>query len=150
MNLEQWIDEAWEALLKEGAPFELKVISEGSRKMRVYVFIRDRKKDMILRGGENIFCAEIEATLFRHPAVSDVCAFGVADDRLGEEVGAVVVLERGRQASTAELRDHMKALVAAFKVPRYIWMLDKPLPRNATGKILRRELRARLAVADAV
>ena len=112
-----------------------------------YVHIVDRKKDMVLRGGENVYCAEVEAALYRHPAVAETCVFGIADERLGEEVGAAVVLHVKETVTAEELRAHAAPLIAAFKIPRYIWILDKALPRNASGKFLRRDIRAELAGA---
>ncbi|QXQ07357.1 acyl--CoA ligase [Sphingosinicellaceae bacterium] len=114
-----------------------------------YLFIVDRKKDMVLRGGENVYCAEVEAALYRHPHIAEACVFGVPDERLGEEVGAAVVLGRDASMTEVELREHTAALIAAFKVPRHIWILSSPLPRNASGKFLRRELRDKLSAATA-
>ncbi|MEH6488755.1 class I adenylate-forming enzyme family protein [Hyphomonas oceanitis] len=110
-----------------------------------FIFIVDRKKDMVLRGGENIYCAEVESTLYTHPAIAECCVFGVPDDRLGEEVGAAIVLNAGQSLTEAELRDHCAAVMAKHKVPRYIWFLDDALPRNASGKFIKRELRDRLS-----
>ncbi|MBA3068758.1 MAG: acyl--CoA ligase [Hyphomonas sp.] len=110
-----------------------------------FIFIVDRKKDMVLRGGENVYCAEVEATIYRHSAIAECCVFGVADDRLGEEVGAAIVLKTGEALSDKELRDHCAAIMAKHKVPRYVWFLDEALPRNASGKFLKRELRDRLS-----
>lgn len=110
-----------------------------------FIFIVDRKKDMVLRGGENVYCAEVEATIYRHVAVAECCVFGVADERLGEEVGAAVVLKPGERVSDSELREHCAVIMAKHKVPRYIWFLDEALPRNASGKFLKRELRDRLS-----
>lgn len=110
-----------------------------------FIFIVDRKKDMVLRGGENIYCAEVESTLYTHPAIAECCVFGVPDDRLGEEVGAAIVLNSGHSLTEAELRDHCAAVMAKHKVPRYIWFLDDALPRNASGKFIKRELRDRLS-----
>lgn len=115
-----------------------------------FVYLLDRKKDMVLRGGENVYCAEVEAALFRHPLVAEVCVFGVADERLGEEVGAAVVLRPDEQATAAGLRAHIAGSIARHKIPRYLWILDEPLPRNASGKFLRRELRGSLALRDAL
>ena len=112
-----------------------------------FIFIVDRKKDMVLRGGENVYCAEVEATVYRHAAVAECCVFGVADERLGEEVGVAVVLKPGEKLSDTELREHCAVLIAKHKVPRYVWFLDEPLPRNASGKFLKRELRDRLSPA---
>ena len=106
-----------------------------------FLYLVDRAKDMILRGGENIYCAEVESALYTHPAVLETVAFAVADDRLGEEVGVAVHLKQGAMLDAAGLREHMGARLAAFKVPRYVWFLAEPLPRNANGKFLKRELR---------
>ena len=110
-----------------------------------FIFIVDRKKDMVLRGGENIYCAEVESTLYTHPAIAECCVFGVPDDRLGEEVGAAIVLNSGHSLTEEELRDHCAAVMAKHKVPRYIWFLADALPRNASGKFIKRELRDRLS-----
>ncbi len=109
-----------------------------------FLFLVDRKKDMILRGGENVYCAEVEAALFRHPDVAEACAFGVPDERLGEEVAAAVLLRDGSSASAADLKAHVGALIAKHKVPLHLWLQSEPLPRNASGKFLRRELKERL------
>lgn len=114
-----------------------------------FIFLVDRKKDMVLRGGENVYCAEVEATLHHHAAVAECCAFGVPDARLGEEVGVAVVLRPGETVTAAALREHCLTLAARHKAPRYIWILQESLPRNASGKFLRRELREGLKVADA-
>ena len=106
-----------------------------------FIFLVDRKKDMVLRGGENIYCAEVEAVLHQHASVAECSVFGVADDRLGEEVGVAIVMRPGQEISAAELREHCAVLTARHKIPRYIWILETPLPRNASGKFLRRELR---------
>jgi long-chain acyl-CoA synthetase len=110
-----------------------------------FIFIVDRKKDMVLRGGENVYCAEVEAAIYRHPAIAECCVFGVPDHRLGEEVGVAVVLKPGEALDDAALRSFVGSLIANYKVPRYVWFLDEPLPRNASGKFLKRELRDRLA-----
>ena len=109
-----------------------------------FIFIVDRKKDMVLRGGENVYCAEVEAGIFRHPAVAEVTVFGVPDERLGEEVGAAVLLRPGAMVSPEELREHLGGLMAKHKVPRYLWFMNDPLPRNASGKFLKRQLRETL------
>ncbi|MFN3524288.1 MAG: class I adenylate-forming enzyme family protein [Phenylobacterium sp.] len=114
-----------------------------------FIFIVDRKKDMVLRGGENIYCAEVESCIFRHPAVAECCVFGVPDPRLGEEVGAAVVLKPGQSLTEEELRAHCASLIAKHKIPRFIWFMEESLPRNASGKFLKRELRERLAPAAA-
>ncbi len=109
-----------------------------------FVFIVDRKKDMVLRGGENVYCVEVEVALYRHPAVAEACVFGVKDERLGEEVGAAIMLKPGTSPSEEELQRIAAEQLAAYKVPRFIWMFDTPLPRNASGKIMRRELQQQL------
>ncbi|MDQ2860853.1 MAG: acyl--CoA ligase [Pseudomonadota bacterium] len=114
-----------------------------------FIFIVDRKKEMILRGGENIYCAEVEAAVYRHASVAECCAFGVADERLGEEVALAVVPRAGERLTAAALRAHLGALTARHKIPRYIWFLADPLPRNASGKFPKRELREMLALEAA-
>ena len=114
-----------------------------------FIYIVDRIKDMVLRGGENIYCAEVESAIFDHPAVSECTVFGVPDDRLGEEVGAAVFVGSNKHDAT-ELREHCRNLIASFKVPKYVWFMDEPLPRNASGKFLKRELREKLSINDSV
>lgn len=104
-----------------------------------YFFIVDRKKDMIIRGGYNVYPREIEEVLYEHPAVREVAVVGVPDDSLGEEVGAAVALKEGCEASEEELREHAKEQVASYKYPRKIWFVDE-LPKGPTGKILKREI----------
>ena len=104
-----------------------------------YVFIDDRKKDMIIRGGENVYPREIEEVLYRHDAVEEVAVVGVEDERLGEEVGAAVVLKQGQDVSTEDLQEYVKGKVAKYKYPRRLWFLDE-LPKGPTGKILKREI----------
>lgn len=110
-----------------------------------FIFIVDRKKDMVLRGGENVYCAEVESAIYRNNAVAECCVFGVPDERLGEEVGVAVLVKPGEALSADDLRAHCATIMAKHKVPRYIWFLDEPLPRNASGKFLKRDLRDRLA-----
>ncbi len=110
-----------------------------------FIFIVDRKKDMVLRGGENVYCAEVEAAIYRHPAVAECCVFGVPDERLGEDVAVAVVLKPGESLSAEALRADCERHIARHKVPRHVWFLDEALPRNASGKFLKRELRDRLA-----
>jgi long-chain acyl-CoA synthetase len=105
-----------------------------------YFFIVDRKKDMIIRGGYNVYPREIEEVLYEHPAVSEVAVIGVADDSLGEEVAAMIVLKDGADASEDDLRAFTKERVAAYKYPRKIWFSDE-LPKGPTGKILKREIK---------
>ncbi|MFC3068580.1 class I adenylate-forming enzyme family protein [Phenylobacterium soli] len=114
-----------------------------------FIYLVDRKKDMVLRGGENIYCAEVESALHQHPAVAECSVFGVPDPRLGEEVGAAVVVRAGETLDAEALREHCASLIARHKIPRYIWLRDEPLPRNANGKFLKRELRETLKAEEA-
>ncbi len=104
-----------------------------------YFFIVDRKKDMIIRGGFNVYPREVEETLYQHPAVREAAVVAIPHHELGEEVGAAVVLKPGSDISPEELRDFVKDQIAAYKYPRYVWFIDQ-LPRTATGKILKREI----------
>jgi len=109
-----------------------------------FVHIVDRAKDMIIRGGENIYCVEIESALYEHPAVADCAVIGVPDPVLGEEVGAVIVLRPGHEVAADELGRHVGERLAAFNVPTRFWFRSDPLPRNPAGKVLKRELRDEL------
>jgi long-chain acyl-CoA synthetase len=104
-----------------------------------YYFIVDRKKDLIIRGGYNVYPRELEEVLYGHPAVREAAVLGVPHPSLGEEVGAAVVLKEGQHVEPEELRDYMKQRVAAYKYPRVVWLLDE-LPKGSTGKILKREI----------
>ena len=97
-----------------------------------------RKKSMIVRGGENIACAEVENAIYEHPAVEDACVFAVPHPRLGETVGAAVHLLPGTSLTVEELAGFLAPLVARFKQPERLWVLDAPLPRGATEKIDRK------------
>jgi long-chain acyl-CoA synthetase len=110
-----------------------RVDSEG------YFSIVDRKKDMIIRGGLNVYPREVEEVLYEHPAVAEAAVIGVRDDRLGEEVAAVVKLKPGASATPDELREQVKGQLAAYKYPRYVWIVAE-LPHGDTGKILKREI----------
>ena len=112
-----------------------------------FVYIEDRAKDMILRGGENVYGAEVEAAIYEHPAVHEAAVYGVPDERLGEEVGVTVYLNAGHALAADDLRAFLAERIAPFKVPRVVMFADEPLPRNAAGKFLKRELRDR-AVAE--
>jgi long-chain acyl-CoA synthetase len=104
-----------------------------------YFTIVDRKKDLIIRGGYNVYPREIEEVIYEHPAVAEVAVIGLPDPDLGEEVGAAVALKPGASATADELREHVKTQVAAYKYPRHLWIVDA-LPKTATGKILKREI----------
>ncbi|MFI6788963.1 class I adenylate-forming enzyme family protein [Nonomuraea sp. NPDC050383] len=106
-----------------------------------FVYIVDRAKDMVIRGGENVYCAEVEAALFEHPAVDDAAVIGVPHDELGEEVGAVVRLTPGASVTDGELREFLTGRIAKFKIPVHVWFREEELPRNPGGKILKTRLR---------
>ncbi|MFF7472950.1 long-chain-fatty-acid--CoA ligase [Streptomyces sp. NPDC008092] len=104
-----------------------------------YLWIVGRKKDVIIRGGYNVYPREIEDVLYEHPAVADAAVVGIPDSDLGEEVGAAVVLRPGARATAEELRAYVKGQVAAYKYPRKVWIADS-LPKGPTGKILKKEI----------
>ncbi len=104
------------------------------------LFVEGRDDEMIVSGGENLFPKEVEDTIARHKAVSEVACVGVDDEKFGQRLRAFVVLESGKSADEDELKKHVKSNLANFKVPREIWFMDE-LPRNATGKVLKRELK---------
>jgi long-chain acyl-CoA synthetase len=107
-----------------------------------YYFIVDRKKDLIIRGGYNVYPRELEEVLYEHEAVREAAVLGVPHPSLGEEVGAAVALKEGEHVEPEELRDYMKQRVAAYKYPRVIWLVDE-LPKGPTGKILKRDIEVR-------
>ncbi len=109
-----------------------------------FIYIVDRAKDMIIRGGENIYSVEVEACLFEHPAVADCAVIGVPHPVLGEEVGAVIVPRPGATVTAEELVKHVKDRMAGYNAPARVWFRDEPLPRNPAGKVLKRALRAEL------
>ena len=104
-----------------------------------FLFIVDRIKDMVIRGGENVGCGGVEAALLEHPSIVEACVYGVPDERLGEEIGATLYV--AAPVDDHELRDFLSSRVARFAVPRYLHYTYEPLPRTASGKILKRELR---------
>ncbi len=106
-----------------------------------YFFIVDRKKDLIIRGGYNVYPREVEEALYEHEAVAEVAVIGIPDDSLGEEVGAAVALKDGSDVDEEELQAFAKERLAAYKYPRAVWIVDE-LPKGPTGKILRREVSA--------
>ena len=114
-----------------------------------FVFIVDRAKDMLIRGGENIYCVEVESVLYDHPDVMDAAVVGIPHRVLGEEVGAVVQVTPNSSVSEQALRDHVAEHLAAFKVPVQIEIRTEPLPRNPNGKILKQDLKRELVDATA-
>lgn len=109
-----------------------------------FVHIVDRKKDMILRGGENIACVEVEAAIYELDGVAECAVFAVPDTRLGETVGAAIVMQKGTPVTSDVVASHCAERLAAYKIPSHIWIVDAPLPRNASGKILKRDVAATL------
>lgn len=110
-----------------------------------FVYLEDRVKDMILRGGENVYSAEVEAAIYEHPAVYEAAVFGVPHDRLGEEVAAAVVTRPGATLELDDLRSFLAERIAGYKIPTRLVTTEAALPRNAAGKILKRDLREQLA-----
>jgi len=106
-----------------------------------FVYVVDRVKDMIIRGGENIYSAEVENACASHPAVAQCAVIGIADEKWGEAVHAIVILKEGRELSAADLIDHCRGLIAGYKCPRTIEFRTDPFPLSAIGKVLKRELR---------
>ncbi|MXW59950.1 MAG: acyl--CoA ligase [Acidimicrobiia bacterium] len=109
-----------------------------------FIAIVDRAKDLVIRGGENIACAEVENAIYQHDAVAEAIVFAVPDERLGEVPGAAVVLRSGGDLDADGLRAHLDGRLAPYKIPAHIWFLTTPLPRNASGKYLKREVRDEL------
>jgi long-chain acyl-CoA synthetase len=109
-----------------------------------FVFIVDRAKDMVLRGGENVYCSEVEAAIYQHEAVVEASVFGVPDERLGEEVGVALLINADAALDADGLREFLASRLAKHKIPAHVWFLDQPIPRNASGKFLKRELRKEL------
>ena len=109
-----------------------------------FLFLVDRAKDMVLRGGENVYSAEVEAAIYEHPAIAEAAVFAVPDERLGEAVGVAILLLPGHSLDADGLRAHVAELIASFKVPEHVWFVDEALPRNANGKFVKRELRESL------
>jgi steroid-24-oyl-CoA synthetase len=108
-----------------------------------YLYIEDRAKDMILRGGENVYSAEVESAIYEHPAVYEAAVIGLPDERLGEEVGAVVMVRDGSDLDADELRRFLATRLASFMIPTRIAITREPLPRNPAGKFMKRDMRGR-------
>ena len=109
-----------------------------------YVRITGRLKEMVIRGGENIYPAAIEAFFFEHPKVAEVAVFGVPDERLGEEVGAWIKLHDGVTAEPEEFREFAKDRISHYKVPKYVWLVDE-FPMTVTGKVQKFKIRETVA-----
>ena len=113
-----------------------------------FVYVEDRVKDMILRAGENIYGAEVESAIYDYPAVHEAAVFGVPHERLGEEVGVAILPKAGAVLDPHELWKFLEGKIAPFKVPSHVIVMTEPLPRNAAGKFLKRELQQRLAKGE--
>jgi long-chain acyl-CoA synthetase len=109
-------------------------------------FIVDRKKELIIRGGYNVYPREVEEVIYEHPAVREAAVIGVPHDELGEEIAAAVALKPGAEVTESELRGYIKANIAAYKYPRHVWFVEE-LPKGATGKILKRAIEVPVDVA---
>ncbi len=110
-----------------------------------FYYVVDRKKDVIIRAGENVYCAEVEGVLHHHPGIADVALIGLPHRELGEEVAAVVELKAGANVSETDIQNYVAQRLARFNVPTQVFFIDEPLPRTATGKVLKRELKQRYA-----
>jgi len=106
-----------------------------------FVYVSDRAKDMVLRGGENIYCIEVEAAIYEHPAVYEAAVYGVPDARLGEELACHIMVKAGETLEASVLQEFLAERIAKFKVPAIVTIVTDSLPRNASGKILKRDLR---------
>jgi long-chain acyl-CoA synthetase len=115
----------------------------GYRDSDGFYYVVDRKKDVVIRAGENVYCAEVEAVLFKHPAVADVAIIGLPHRMLGEEVAAVIVPRSGISLDVADVQGFVASHLAKFNVPTQVFVSSEPLPRTATGKVLKRELKQR-------
>ncbi len=129
-------DEATAASIKDGwfATGDMAKVDDDG-----YFYIVDRKKDLIIRGGYNVYPRDVEEVLYEHPAVREAAVVGIPHDELGEEVGAAITLKPGTSVDADELQAFVKEQVAAYKYPRKIWFVDE-LPKGPTGKILKREI----------
>ncbi len=106
-----------------------------------FLYVVDRLKDVVIRGGENVYCAEVEAVLFDHPAVADAAVVGAPHRELGEQVAAIILVKEGATVTAEELQAHVGGRLARFKVPEVVVFRSDPMPRTATGKVLKRDLR---------
>ena len=113
-----------------------------------FLYVEDRVKDMILRAGENIYGAEVESAIYDHPAVHEAAVFGIPHDRLGEEVAVAILPNDGMKLTAAEMWSFLDGKIAKFKIPSHIVIMGEPLPRNAAGKFVKRELRDLVVKGD--
>ncbi len=129
--------EATESTLEDGW---LRTGDLGRLDAEGFLYIEDRAKDMIIRAGENVYCAEVEAAIYEHPGVYEAAAFGLPHERLGEEVACVIRLKDGASLSVEDLHAHLSSRLANFKIPTRVALTDEALPRNPAGKLLKRSM----------
>ena len=106
-----------------------------------FIFIVDRAKDMIISGGENVYCSEVENAIYEHPAVLEAAVIGIPDDQWGEAVMAVVVPRQGASVAEKDIVEHCRHLIAGYKCPKKVVFQESPLPKSGAGKILKTEIR---------
>lgn len=114
-----------------------------------FIYLVDRIKDMVLRGGENIYCAHVEAAIFSIEGIAECVVFAVEDHRLGEEVGAAIFIDKRTSLTADAIRVQLSSLIPKHEIPSYIWLQENPLPRNASGKFVKRKLKQSLKIEDA-
>ena len=106
-----------------------------------FITIKDRAKDLVIRGGENIACREVEDAIYEHPKVFEAAVFGLPEERLGEQVAAVIMVRPEEELTEQELRDFLRSRLAKFKIPTLLWLQKEPLLRGGTGKIHKRGMK---------
>ena len=106
-----------------------------------FLYIKDRIKDIVIRGGENIACLEIEAAIYEHPSVREASVFGVPDERLGEKLATRISLNPGTKLTEEDLSSFLASKIAKFKIPEYTWLQEDELPKVAAGKIAKKQMR---------
>ena len=116
--------------------------TSGASSEEGFLYVEDRVKDMILRGGENVYSAEVESAIYEHPAVYEAAVFGLPHERLGEEVAAAVMVREGATLNEEELHALLATRLAAFMIPTRVVFTGEPLPRNPAGKFMKREMPA--------
>ena len=116
-------------------------IDLSSQREKSPEYLMDRIKDIVIRGGENIACLEIEAVLAEHPSISEASVFGVPDERLGESLATRIALKPGQTVTEAEVSSFLEEKIAKFKIPSHMWIQEEELPRIASGKTAKKQMR---------